>query len=254
MPFADNDGVQLYYETEGTGPAVVMTHGIWTDGRDYRLTGWVDGLKDDYKLVIMDMRGHGRSDKPHDPSAYAIENLIGDILAVTDDAADEAHYFGYSWGGRIGYGVALEAPHRFKSFIIGGAKAETLTTEQPNLLLNAITGGREALEELLVAMFPTEWTSLVALRLEGDMEALAAATEALVTNFPDFTSRLHAIEQPCLAFCGDQDGNYEGMQRAEQLIPNASLLTLPGLDHVGGITHSELVLPALRRFLREVSG
>lgn len=96
MPFADNDGVQLYYETEGTGPAVVMTHGIWTDGRDYRLTGWVDGLKDDYKLVIMDMRGHGRSDKPHDPSAYAIENLIGDILAVTDDAADEAHYFGYS--------------------------------------------------------------------------------------------------------------------------------------------------------------
>jgi pimeloyl-ACP methyl ester carboxylesterase len=84
--------------------------------------GYVDSLKKDYRLIPMDIRGHGGSDKPHDPEAYKFKLLAADVVAVMDDAKiSKAHYLGYSLGGLIAFGLAKYSPKRFHSFIIGGA-------------------------------------------------------------------------------------------------------------------------------------
>ena len=65
--FVENDGLQIHYEVEGQGPPLILLH-WWTGSlEDWRLFGYVDALKDTYRLILIDARGHGQSDKPHDP-------------------------------------------------------------------------------------------------------------------------------------------------------------------------------------------
>ena len=70
MPYVSNQGVRIYYEIEGSGPPIVLAHGISGSLEDWREVGWVESLRDRYRLILVDARGHGRSDKPHDPGAY----------------------------------------------------------------------------------------------------------------------------------------------------------------------------------------
>ncbi len=123
MPYATNGGVRIWYEREGSGPPILLHHGFTASLEDWRDDGYVEMMKDDYELILMDPRGHGGSDKPHDPSAYARVTQVADVTAVLDDAGiEQAVYWGYSMGGRVGYGVAQYAPERFRALIIGGAQ------------------------------------------------------------------------------------------------------------------------------------
>jgi pimeloyl-ACP methyl ester carboxylesterase len=71
--------------------------------------GYVDALKDDYQLILVDMRGHGQSDKPADPAAYAAETQVGDIVTILDELGiDKAHFYGYSLGARLGWTMCRE--------------------------------------------------------------------------------------------------------------------------------------------------
>jgi pimeloyl-ACP methyl ester carboxylesterase len=69
----------------------------------WRERGYTNVLGDDYRLILIDARGHGRSDKPHEPEAYVRELRATDVVAVLDDLGiGKTNYFGYSMGGRIG--------------------------------------------------------------------------------------------------------------------------------------------------------
>ena len=107
MPYARNEGVRIHYEVEGEGPPLVLQHGFSESVVDWYETGYVKALKPDYRLILIDARGHGDSDKPHDPEAYLLNRRVGDVTAVLDalDIAT-AVYWGYSMGGWIGFGMA----------------------------------------------------------------------------------------------------------------------------------------------------
>ncbi len=103
MPFAVNDGVRIHYEVEGEGSPLVLCHGLAMSLEVWRIWGFVEGLKDNYKLILIDARGHGYSDKPQDPEAYGIQSLVADVVTVLDDLnIEKAHFLGYSMGGRSG--------------------------------------------------------------------------------------------------------------------------------------------------------
>ena len=122
MPFANNEGICIHYEVEGEGPPLVLLHGTGWSLEIWRETGYVDALRDDYRLVLMDARGHGASDKPYRSESYGMHSMVSDITAVLDDLnVEKAHYWGYSMGGRIGWWAAKVAPGRFRSLIMGGA-------------------------------------------------------------------------------------------------------------------------------------
>ena len=122
MPFATNQGVRIHYRVEGEGPALVLQHGITWNMEGWARYGYVDALRPHYRLILVDARGHGGSDKPHEASAYELSLHVGDIVAVLD-ALDipVAHFWGYSMGGWFGFGFAKYAPERARGLIIGGA-------------------------------------------------------------------------------------------------------------------------------------
>ena len=125
MAFVDNRGVRIHYEVEGEGFPLVIQHGYSDSMETWYELGYVDALKTTHRLILVDARGHGRSDKPHVTSAYSKELQAADIVAVLQELdIRRSDYWGYSMGGRIGFALAQYAPERFRSFILGGAAGD----------------------------------------------------------------------------------------------------------------------------------
>src|SRR5262252_7442562 len=112
MPYVDNDGVRIHYEVEGKGPSLVLQHGFTHSLRRWYLHGYVDALRNDYELILIDARGHGESDKPHDPHAYTLAARVRDVVAVVDDLKRRAVMF---WGGLRAAGSDLGWPNMRRS-------------------------------------------------------------------------------------------------------------------------------------------
>jgi pimeloyl-ACP methyl ester carboxylesterase len=146
MPYAVNQGVRIHYQVEGDGQPLVIQHGFTDSAETWYEVGYVDGLKPQYRLILIDARGHGASDKPHEPDAYDRERVVADITTVLDDLAiPRAHYFGYSMGARIGFAIAKYAPERVRSLIIGGGSPYSQSQAGPERMLEALKQGAEAI-------------------------------------------------------------------------------------------------------------
>src|SRR5215467_5215076 len=122
MPHVNNQGVRIHYQVEGEGPPLVLQHGGLNSIESWYESGYVDALKTAYQLILIDARGHGASDKPHDAHAYGLHWVVDDIRTVLDERhLPKVHFWGYSMGGWIGFGLAKYVPERCRSLIIGGA-------------------------------------------------------------------------------------------------------------------------------------
>jgi pimeloyl-ACP methyl ester carboxylesterase len=122
MPFVINDldDVLIHYELTGVdGPPLVLLHGSGTSAAVWKQLGYVERLARHHRCVLIDLRGHGRSEKPSDEAAYSSRLMVSDVIAVLDRAGIErAHVFGYAIGGRIALSLALHAPERVESIIV----------------------------------------------------------------------------------------------------------------------------------------
>jgi pimeloyl-ACP methyl ester carboxylesterase len=108
----DVNGVGIEYEVTGDGPPVVLLHGFPDSGRLWRHQA--PALAEaGFKVIVPDMRGYGRSDKPTEVEAYRMDRLVGDVLAVIDaEGADRTHVVGHDWGAGVAWAVALFAGER----------------------------------------------------------------------------------------------------------------------------------------------
>jgi pimeloyl-ACP methyl ester carboxylesterase len=144
MPYADNHGVHVHYEVEGEGPPLVLQHGFTDSLRTWYELGYVDALKQDYRLILVDARGHGSSDKPYEPEAYKPECNAADVVSVlTELGISRARFFGYSMGGWIAFAMAKYAPETIGALIIGGANPHPIAPPDP--YLPALTQGAAAI-------------------------------------------------------------------------------------------------------------
>ena len=258
MPYANNHEVKIYYEVEGEGPPLMILHGMTNNLKDFRPDGfYVDALKDDYQLILMDIRGHGASDKPHDPQAYQLELMVMDALAVLDDLAiSNTHIFGYSMGGWLGLGIAKYAPDRVNSLIIGGyALPLGWKPEERAALLETFEQGMDAVFATFSEMSEYEWPleSQAAFK-SNDLDALIALM--LSENFmdlPGYEDLLPDLKIPSLFFAGENNWEYSSAPKTVKLMPNAKLVTLPGINHVEAFIRIDLVLPHITKFLEEVN-
>ena len=253
MPYVNNSDVRIHYHVEGAGPDLILQHGLTNSLENWYAYGFVEELKKNYRLILVDARGHGKSDKPHDPSLYDLRLRVGDIIAVMDAlGVDKAHYMGYSMGGRIGFGLILYELDRFNSLIIGGMSADTPNTDiPPEERIKTLKLGMES----YVADAEEKEGPIETLRrerlLDNDAEALIAATIA-PRGTDGVEQLLHDVDIPCLLYCGDQDGYFEAAQKSAGLIPTAIFVAVPGLNHGQVARAGEKVLPHVPRFLENV--
>lgn len=119
--FVENGGVKLHYSIDGEGEPVLLIHGytVSTD-MNWRIPGTIKALEDKYKVISIDNRGHGRSDKPEDPAQYGA-TMVEDAVKLLDHLKiEKAHVVGYSMGGLITMKLLATHPDRVKSAVIGG--------------------------------------------------------------------------------------------------------------------------------------
>lgn len=247
MPYAENGGTRIHYETEGGGPPMVLVHGFSDSLESWREYGYAEGLKKSRYLTLIDARGHGASDKPHDPEAYGLKQRPADVVAVLDDLGiEKADYFGYSLGGWIGLGLATHAPERVRSLIVGGAQPYG---QSMNLYRQALGRGIDGWVAVVESMAGTLSPEMRERFRRNDVGALLAS----VTNDrPDISADLISrTTSPCLLYAGEDDPLCPLVERCANELRDASFFSLPGLNHIQGAIRSDLVLPRLTGFLAE---
>ena len=251
-----DNGIRIFYGLDGSGPPVFLLHGHTLDGSVWARAGYVADLQADYRLVIVDLRGHGRSDKPHDPEAYRGEAFATDILSIADaEVFERFGIWGWSQGSIVGWATAQRAPERVAAFIgTGGPTPRPWTVQEwadfDRTLLEPLRA--EGMVGFLKAVEaqepdPIEMRDLM-LRADPDVVLANFAKDLLTTD--GFTPA-EDFPVPVLLIVGeheDQDGDAE---RIAATVPNGRSLRLPGLGHAGAFSRSDLVLPTALDFLRE---
>ncbi|MXY46422.1 MAG: alpha/beta fold hydrolase [Chloroflexi bacterium] len=252
MPYVDNNGVRIHYHIEGEGTPLVLQHGLTSSILRWYEFGFVDALKSDYRLLLVDARGHGDSDKPHDADAYNQTTMASDVVAAMDtEGIDKAHYIGYSMGGSIGFALAESFADRFHSLIIGGMHPYSLDAARLEDRIKRIkAGGMEGYVTDLAADGDVISPERKAQLLANDPEAIIGASLGLIQR-PNMSPVLPTMTMPCLVYCGDADGLHVGAAECVKRMPNVTWVSLPGLDHTQAMERSELVLPHVQAFLKE---
>jgi pimeloyl-ACP methyl ester carboxylesterase len=118
MARVDVNGTGIEYEVTGQGRPVVLLHGFPDSGRLWR--NQVPVLADaGFQVIVPDLRGYGRSDKPEGVEAYSLMTLAGDVLAVLGDVGvDRAHVVGHDWGAALAWGMASLAPNAVDHLVV----------------------------------------------------------------------------------------------------------------------------------------
>lgn len=249
MPKVKNGNINIYYEIEGEGPPLLLYHFFPGSLEDWRDLGYVDALRTGYQLILMDARGHGKSDKPHDPQDYLPEHRVSDVIAILDDIGiGSTHFFGYSMGGRVGFQLARFASERIKSLIIGGVGARKPDPDRFKNMIKRLKAGPEA----IVVRFEQEQKIPRAMRarlLANDHKALIAVAESL---WPDFEDDLPSMDIPFLLFAGENDPVFPIIQEACSVLPHADFFSLSGANHTQALFSTDLVVPNVKEFLEKV--
>lgn len=247
MPYAMNGATRIHFEVEGEGPALVLHHGLSDSLESWRDYGYVAALRHAFRLILLDARGHGQSDKPHDSAAYSLEARAGDVATVLDTVgAARAHYLGYSLGGWVGFGLASQSPGRIASLMLLGAHPFGQNME---LFRQGLARGLAGWASLIAQQVGAELPATVTQRmLTNDLTALRAS---VADDRASIAELLPRIEAPCLLICGGADSLLPLVRHAATKLPQAAVVELPGLNHLQTATRGDLVLPHVAQFLAE---
>ncbi|WP_413248003.1 alpha/beta fold hydrolase [Sinomonas flava] len=253
-----DDGTAISYDAAGEGPAVVLLHGSALSRAIWRGLGYIRALEG-FRVVRVDLRGHGRSDKPDEAGAYRMSRHVGDVLAVLDaERIERAHVVGYSLGSRVAFSLAAAAPARVSSLtVLGGTyrpqRGEVAKVFFPGYLEALQTGRIEAFvdgfESAGKALDPSTRQAFLA----NDPAALAACFTGTEDD-PGLPEAVVAqLAVPALLMAGTRDPQrLADSRRAAELMPNARFVELEGRTHAGTLAPSGPVLEELVPFLRAV--
>ena len=231
------DDIQPSGDPAGT---ILLAHGFATNrDENWRRLGWYGAFeRKGWRVIAMDMRGHGQSGKPHDAAAYAGGELIADLIGLLDHLGlGRVDLLGYSMGARLSLQIALEHADRIGNLIVGGVggrmfepppadapkmtMAEAMRSEDPESIADATMKGFRIFAE----------------QQGEDRQALAAFTEGRggATFDKDDLARIAA---PTLVVAGARDQLAGDPQTLAAAIPGARAVTLPACDHFSAIPHA----------------
>ncbi|MEW2398182.1 alpha/beta fold hydrolase [Streptomyces sp. NPDC046862] len=251
MQTTSSDGVRIAFETVGSGKPLVLLHGFFGDRTTWRSAGHVDALADSHRLVLIDARGHGGSDAPHDVRSYRMDRQIDDIIAVLDHLnISRVAFWGASMGGIIGLNLLARHPERLTGLIAGGAHADRVVTAPADAQQEAElfrTQGTVPFLDMLERQGPLpNWMRAVI--LAADPHALAALTVALEGR-DGVLDTLAQTPARMLLLAGDRDPGLEAIQHTADQISGATCVALPDCGHFDTFLRIDLTLPVVRPFL-----
>jgi pimeloyl-ACP methyl ester carboxylesterase len=260
MPYAQNQDLKIHYEETGQGTPLVLQHGLASSIKTWTIRGsnYIDALRDKYRLIMVDARGHGESGRPHEPGKYAMKHMVTDIIFVLDELEiKKALYWGYSMGGRIGLAAAKYTPERFTAYVIGGCGLSEKDSEgEINELRSYVKLFERGIDAWVSTLVNQRGSALESWEYEhwrnSDLEAYIAYLSYYENiGMADYLPKLSA---PFLLYAGEDDRHVHSAAKAcAGIIQDALFVSLPGLNHMGAQIGSPAVLPHVLRFLDEIT-
>jgi pimeloyl-ACP methyl ester carboxylesterase len=242
-------GIRIGYRIEGAGPPLVLLHG-WSQMADaWWEAGYGDALVDDFKVIAIDRRGHGESDKPHDAALYVESVIVSDIVAVlAAEGVERAIVWGFSMGAVDAASLAILEPTAVIALVCGGdtpiPSRHGEGRQEQHLATAAAVSSAEGLETLLRHLGSSE-EAIAASSARNDTRALSAAMAGCADRFPAVAD----IHAPSLWYEGSEDHPFskEDLQLAAQFDVETQLIS--GADHVATFRRVGDVLRIVRPFL-----
>jgi pimeloyl-ACP methyl ester carboxylesterase len=249
MPTIDRDGVKIYYEVHGDGPPLLLTHGYSSTSAMWR--GQIDALSKHHRLALWDMRGHGQSDYPDDPSAYSEALTVADMAALLDEVgAKQAIIGGLSLGGYMSLAFHRAYPERVRALLIidtGPGFKKDDAREAWNKRAHE-TGDRFEREGLAVLQSQSRERSSVSHR---DASGLARAARGMLTQRDArVIEELPNIKVPALVVVGADDTPFlAASDYMAAKIPGAQKVVVPAAGHAVNIDQPQAFIDAVLPFL-----
>jgi len=249
MPKIDRDGTKIYYEVHGDGPSLILTHGYSSTSAMWK--GQVEALSKHHRLILWDMRGHGQSDYPENPSAYSEALTVGDIAALLDEVgAKKAIVGGLSLGGYMSLAFYRAHPERVSALLIidtgpGFKKDDAREVWNKRALDTAARFEREGLEVLKSASRERSSVS------HRDATGLARAARGMLTQRDARVIEvLPEIKVPSLVVVGADDTPFlAASDYMAAKIPGAQKVVIPAAGHAVNIDQPQAFIEAVLPFL-----
>lgn len=264
MRFSSDDA-EIDYEVAGNGPPVVLLHPFPTN-RDF----WAEiapHLSHRYRLIIPDLRAHGRSEVGKPPAT--MEKHVVDVLRLLErEQVGRAVFCGVSIGGYILMEFLRQARERVQALVLANTRASADTAEGRAARMKSVEqvrthGPSGFLDEMLLKLMgksTREARPDIAARARAMMalmkaEGIEAAQEGMAAR-PDSSATLKGLQIPTLLIGGEEDvltppSETEHMQR---LLPQSRMVIIPKAGHYVAMEHPQEFTKLLRGFLDEVSG
>jgi pimeloyl-ACP methyl ester carboxylesterase len=259
-PYFDSNGVKIHYVVRGKedGEPVLLIHGF-TVNIEMQWGPVLKALAKDYKVIALDCRGHGGSEKPHDPAKYGLEMTKDAVRLLDHLKIDKAHVVGYSMGGSIALQVAARYPERVRTATLGG-----MGLPQPGrqkfmeALADSLEQGK-GFGPLVLALTPKDQPRPSAEQIKAidamllarnDVKALAAVIRGNITDkgLALSDAQVKGIKVPMLALIGEADPLREGVDELKKRLPGVKVVVIDKADHVTAFGREEFVR-GLKEFL-----
>jgi pimeloyl-ACP methyl ester carboxylesterase len=223
------DGVKIHYQTVGSGTPVLLLHGYYATGKDnFYDNGIVPALIKTNKVILIDHRGHGKSDKPHDAASYG-ENLWQDALMVLDDQkVKKAHVHGYSMGGSVTTQLLYNHPERFITAAFGGSGIGEYDANEEKKIPTDDQGPDPKEVEAKSVLMSAIKHDLVAMKACGSNAPWSGPEHAKI----DLTK----VTIPVLAINGQYDSPNAKTYRMKRELKNFRSVVLKGKSHLSAVT------------------
>jgi len=264
--YFDAGGVRLRYIERGAGEPIVLVHGFTNTAEIWESNGIVQDLSRNYRVITFDARGHGKSDKPHEPARYGREMPL-DIVRLLDHLGiARAHVVGYSLGGHITSQLLTLHPERFLSatLIAGSGRFTWTPVDAEEAEADAREREKDCINRsLMFRLAPPNAPRPSADSLKvlskncfadttQDRFAYAALTRARADQLIT-PAAVAAVTVPTLGIVGTEDPMKAGMDALVRIRPSVKLVVIEGATHAGphGILARPELIAALRSFLAE---
>jgi pimeloyl-ACP methyl ester carboxylesterase len=276
MPTLDCDNAIIHYEEIGSGEPIILIHGFTVDSGYWTETGVAPRLAERHRVVLMDMRGHGRSEVTGNPPGFNARSMGDDIDALANALKLESfHLLGHSTGGMVAVRYAMRRGHRLRSLLLlDTSSATSLVPQYDTPARQRFTHGfaqqfvGRGWEEICTAFRAqpgpllsgldqhpdTEelWETYEELVRVNDPATLAAFARAFFWD-PDFRrQQLRQIPCPTLILVGEHDTVFRGPSDAmAEEIPDVRLVVLEGVGHMTAIEAPDRTIQEIQNFLRD---
>ena len=242
MPYANVNGIRIYYEIRGNGSPVVLIGGLGS-----QISSWATQVplySKHFKVIAFDNRGAGLSDKPD--HSYTIEDMADDTARLLDSLGIEsASFVGKSMGGMIAQWLGIKYPHRASKLILGCTSASRDEVGNEILKIGREIATKVGLKTVwLTALFLGYTREYIEKNLGSIKESLALVAEddeavdgyigqSLACEKHNTRDLLHKINCPTLVLLGetDQIASPKRSRELAELIPGAMLREFGGVGH-----------------------